>query len=105
VVEVGGAGTLARSINAVRVAGHIAMIGALDTDGAFNHVPIFMRSIRLQGIFVGSKRMFEEMLRAVEFAEMKPVIDRVFEFDDIRDALKYMETGSHFGKIVVRIGG
>ena len=104
VVEVGGVGTLARSINAVRVGGHIAMIGALDTDGTFNHVPVFMKAIRLQGIFVGSKRMFEDMLIALEPFELKPVIDRVFKFeDDIRDALKYMETGSHFGKIVVRI--
>jgi NADPH:quinone reductase-like Zn-dependent oxidoreductase len=105
VVEVGGVGTLARSINAVRVGGHIAMIGALDTDGAFNHVPVFMRSIRLQGIFVGSKRIFEEMLHAVEFAEMRPVIDRVFEFEHVKEALEYMESGSHFGKIVVRISG
>ena len=103
VVEVGGVGTLSRSINAVRVGGHIAMIGALDAEGTFNHVPVFMKSIRLQGIFVGSKRMFEEMLRAVEFAEMKPVIDRVFEFDQVKEALEYMQSGSHFGKIVVRI--
>ena len=105
VVEIGGAGTLARSINAVRVGGHVAMIGALDTDGTFNHVPIFMKAIRLQGIFVGSKRMFEEMLRAVEFAEMRPVIDRVFEFEQVKEALEYMQSGSHFGKIVVRISG
>jgi NADPH:quinone reductase-like Zn-dependent oxidoreductase len=104
VVEVGGAGTLARSISSVRVGGHIAMIGALDTQGTFNHVPIFMKAIRLQGIFVGSKRMFEEMLRAVEFAELKPVIDRTFGFDEIRDALNYMQSGSHFGKIVISYG-
>ena len=101
VVEVGGAGTLARSINAVRVGGHIAMIGALDTQGTFNHVPIFMKAIRLQGIFVGSKRMFEDMLRAVETAELKPVIDRTFKFGEIREALNYMNSGSHFGKIVI----
>jgi NADPH:quinone reductase-like Zn-dependent oxidoreductase len=101
VIEVGGVGTLARSTNAVRIAGHIALIGALDTEGAFNHIPIFMKAIRLQGIFVGSKRMFEDMLRAVEHAKMKPVIDRTFKFDEIRDALKYMQTGAHFGKIVI----
>lgn len=102
VVEVGGAGTLAKSINAVRVGGHIAMIGALDTEGSFSHVPIFMKAIRLQGIFVGSKKMFEDMFRAIEFAKLKPVIDRVFAFDEIREALNYMKSGSHFGKIVIR---
>src|SRR5688572_8051235 len=104
VVEVGGAGTLARSINAVRVGGHIAMIGALDAEGTFNHVPIFMKAIRVQGIFVGSKRMFEDMLRAIEINELKPVIDRTFKFDEIREALKYMTGGSHFGKIVITYG-
>ncbi len=102
VVEVGGAGTLARSINAVRVGGHIAMIGALDTEGTFNHVPIFMKAIRLQGIFVGSKVMFEEMLRAIEHHKLEPVIDKIFEFEDARAALQYMASGQHFGKIVIR---
>ncbi len=102
VVEVGGAGTLAKSINAARIGGHIAMIGALDTEGSFNHVPIFMKAIRLQGIFVGSRKMFEDMLRAVKFARLKPVIDRVFAFDEIGKALNYMKSGSHFGKIVIR---
>lgn len=101
VVEVGGSGTLQRSINAVRVNGHIAMVGALDTSGGFNHVPVFMKAIRLQGIFVGNKAMFESMNRAIEFAKLRPVIDRTFKFDELPDALNYMQTGSHFGKIVI----
>lgn len=101
VVEVGGAGTLAKSINAVRVGGHIAMIGALDTEGTFNHVPIFMKAIRLQGIFVGSKAMFEDMNAAIAENNVKPVIDRTFEFGEIKEALRYMKSGAHFGKIVV----
>lgn len=103
VVEVGGAGTLARSINAVRVGGHIALIGALEAAGDFSYLPIFMKSIRVQGIFTGSRAMFEEMNRAIELAKLKPVIDKVFPFDEVREALKYMEDGSHFGKIVIRI--
>lgn len=103
VVEVGGAGTLAKSINAVRVGGHIAMIGALDTEGTFNHIPIFMKAIRLQGIFVGSKEMFEQMAEAVERDNIRPVIDRTFDFGEIKEALHYMKSGAHFGKIVVRI--
>lgn len=102
VVEVGGAGTLSKSINAVRVGGHIAMIGALDSEGTFNHVPIFMKSIRLQGIFVGSKAMFEEMNAAITKNNFKPVIDRTFAFDELKEALLYMESGAHFGKIVIQ---
>ena len=102
VVEVGGAGTLQRSINAVRVSGHIAMVGALDTSGGFNHVPLFMKAIRLQGIFVGNKAMFEVMNRAIEYSKLKPVTDRTFNFEEIPDALSYMQTGSHFGKIVIK---
>lgn len=104
VVEVGGAGTLARSVKAVRVGGHIALIGALETAGEYSHVPVFMKLIRMQGIFVGSRRMFEEMNRAIEAAKLKPVIDKVFGFSEVREALRYMESGSHFGKVVVNIG-
>ena len=105
VVEVGGAGTLARSVKAVRVGGHIALVGALDTTGEFNPVPVFMKAIRMQGIFVGSRAMFEDLSAELGSAQMRPVIDRVFEFEQARSALKYMQSGSHFGKIVVRIAG
>ena len=101
VVEVGGAGTLQRSINAVRVNGHIAMVGALDTSGGFNHVPVFMKAIRLQGIFVGNKAMFEAMNSAIDAAKLRPVVDRTLGFDEMPDALKYMQSGSHVGKIVI----
>ena len=103
VIEVGGTGTLQRSVNAVRVGGHIALIGALDMSGEFNPVPVFMKGIRMQGIFIGSRRMFEDMNKKIGDAGLRPVIDRVFEFDEARDALKYMKSRSHFGKIVVRI--
>ena len=101
VIEVGGAGTLARSLNAVRVGGHIALIGALTGGGEFNPINVFMKAVRLQGIFVGSRSMFEDMNRAINAAKIEPVVDRVFGFDEVRDALRYMESGSHFGKIVV----
>jgi NADPH:quinone reductase-like Zn-dependent oxidoreductase len=104
VVEVGGAGTLPRSIKAVRVGGHIAMIGALAGGGGVDPVAVFMKTIRLQGIFTGSRRMFVDMLRAIEAHKLRPVVDKVFEFDQVREALRHMESGAHFGKIVVRIG-
>ena len=103
VVEVGGTGTLAKSVAAVRYGGHIALIGALTNAGEFSHVPVFMKTIRMQGIFVGSKKMFEDMNRAIEIHRLKPVIDRVFDFGETLEALKHMESGSHFGKIVIRI--
>jgi NADPH:quinone reductase-like Zn-dependent oxidoreductase len=103
VIEVGGSGTLQRSVRAVRVGGHIALIGALNASGEFNPIPIFMKAIRLQGIFIGSRRMFEEMNAEIAASGLKPVIDRTFEFDQAGEALKYMESGSHFGKIVVSV--
>ena len=103
VVEVGGAGTIARSLNAVRLGGHIAMIGALSAEGQFNPIHVFMKTVRLQGVFVGSRQMFEEVNRAISGARLRPVIDRTFAFDETREALRYMESGSHFGKIVVKI--
>jgi NADPH:quinone reductase-like Zn-dependent oxidoreductase len=101
VIEVGGSGTLTRSIKSVRVGGHIALIGALDMAGEFNPIPIFMKGIRVQGIFVGSREMFEDMNAFVSKHDIHPVIDRTFGFDELRDALHYMENGSHFGKIVI----
>ncbi|MGD9629864.1 MAG: NAD(P)-dependent alcohol dehydrogenase [Pyrinomonadaceae bacterium] len=104
VVEVGGAGTLAKSINAVRLGGHIALIGALTGAAGFSPTTVFMKAIRLQGIFTGPRSMFEDMLRAIGVNKLRPVVDRVFEFSEAREALKHLESGSHFGKIVVRIG-
>ncbi len=103
IVEVGGAGTLQKSVNAVRMGGHIAVIGVLSGKGDFNPTAILMKAVRLQGIFVGSRQMFEAMNQMlVQHQYIKPVIDRVFSFDEAKGALKYMESGSHFGKIVVR---
>jgi NADPH:quinone reductase-like Zn-dependent oxidoreductase len=102
VIEVGGAGTLPRSINAVRVGGHVALIGAL-TGGGFDPVNAFMKSVRLQGVFTGSRSMFESMNKAISINKLKPVIDSVFEFTEAQEALRYMASGGHFGKIVVRI--
>jgi NADPH:quinone reductase-like Zn-dependent oxidoreductase len=103
VVEVGGAGTLTRSLRAVRRAGHIALIGVLSGLGEVNPMPILMRGVRVQGIFVGSRAMFEAMNCAIAASGMRPLIDRVFEFDQAVEALKHMESGNHFGKVVIRV--
>jgi NADPH:quinone reductase-like Zn-dependent oxidoreductase len=104
VVEVGGAGTLNKSLKAVRMDGRISLIGALSGgSGNISTVLILMKNVRLQGIFVGSRDMFEAMNRAISERKLKPVIDRVFAFDQACEALKYMATGTHFGKICISV--
>jgi NADPH:quinone reductase-like Zn-dependent oxidoreductase len=103
IVEVGGAGTLPLSTRAVKLGGYIALIGVLTGAGEFNPIPVLMKNIRLQGIFVGSVQMFASMLKAVEVSQLRPVIDRVFPFDQAIPALKYLESGAHFGKVVIAI--
>jgi NADPH:quinone reductase-like Zn-dependent oxidoreductase len=104
VVEVGGAGTLGKSLRAVRTGGHIALIGVLTgNSGQVNPVPVLMKGVRLQGIYVGSRAMFEAMNRAIALHQLRPVVDRVFPFAEVREAFRYMESGAHFGKICVRM--
>jgi NADPH:quinone reductase-like Zn-dependent oxidoreductase len=106
VVEVGGEGTLPKSLNAVRVGGHVALIGVLAGAGEVDPRRILqglrIKGVRLQGIFVGSRQMFEEMNRAIEVTRMRPVIDKTFDFEEAPEALRYMESGLHFGKVVIR---
>ncbi len=104
VVEVGGAGTLPRSMKAVRLGGRISLIGVLSGGtGQVNPLPLLMKNVRLQGIFVGSREMFEAMNRAIALHQLRPVVDRVFPFAEAREALRHMESAAHFGKIVMRV--
>lgn len=102
VVEVGGSGTMAQSLDAIRTGGRISLIGVL-ASGTFSTFPILMKSVTVQGIFVGSRKMFDAMNRAIVLNGLKPVIDRVFPFVELPQALAYMESGAHFGKIVVKM--
>ena len=104
VVELGGAGTLGRSLKAVRVAGRISLIGVLSGGGEVNPMPILMKNVRVQGIYVGSRAMFEAMNRAIGQHKLRPVVDRVFPFAEAREALRYMESQAHFGKVCIRAG-
>jgi len=102
VVEVGGVATLSRSLNAVAGGGYIAVIGVLSgIAGELNIASILHKHLRIQGIYVGSRSMFEAMNRAVELNRIHPTVDRVFPMSQIRDALRYMESAAHFGKIVI----
>jgi NADPH:quinone reductase-like Zn-dependent oxidoreductase len=101
VLEVGGAGTLEKSMNAVRAGGSIYVIGALAGPGSINPRMINRKGIRLQGIHVGSRDMFADMNRAIALHGLKPAIDRVFGFDDAKAAYAHQQSGQHFGKIVI----
>jgi NADPH:quinone reductase-like Zn-dependent oxidoreductase len=104
VVEVGGAGTLERSVKATRHGGRIAVMGVLAGGGGFDPVSMFMKGITLRGVFVGSRAMFEAMNATISTHAIRPVIDRVFPFDDFPSAFRHLESGSHFGKVVIRVG-
>ncbi len=99
-VEVGGAGTLEKSIAATRIAGSIGLIGVL-TQGQLNPSMIMRKSIKLQGIYVGSRRMFEDMNRAIAQHRLRPVIHRTFAFEDAREAYHAMRQAQHLGKLVI----
>lgn len=104
VLEVGGPGTLAQSIRAVRVGGHIALIGVLT--GHAGEVPtavLMARQARLQGLIVGSRRLQQEYVAALEQTGIHPVIDRSFPLEQLAEAFRYQESGRHFGKVVVDI--
>lgn len=105
VVEVGGAGTFARSLAAVRPQGQVSVIGGLSgVIEPLNIVPILQGLVRVQGINVGPIEMFRQMIHAISINRLKPVIDRVFELGQYREALRYLESGQHFGKVVVTLG-
>ncbi len=104
VVEVGGSGTLDRSLKSVRLGGQIAVIGILDgTRGQIDLIPVLMGRVRLQGVMVGSRDTFAAMTRAFEANQIRPVIDRVFFLEEAVDAFHRMESAEHLGKIVVSL--
>lgn len=103
IIEVGGAETIGRSIKAAAVGANIAIVGYLS--GKEVHLPvlpIIAKMLRIQGLRVGSKETFLDLLRAISVHRLHPVIDRVFKFSEVKDALHYMESRSHFGKIVIQ---
>lgn len=104
IVEVVGAENLMRSLNAVRMSGSISVVGLLGgTSAKIETFGFVEKNVRLNGIYIGSREMFEEMNQAIAEHRLKPVVDRVFGFDEARAALRYLETGSHFGKVCIRL--
>lgn len=106
VVETGGAGTLMQSLKAVRFGGHISLIGVLaGQKGEVNPLPAVMKGVTIQGVYVGSRDMFESMNRVLTLHRIHPVIDRTFPFEQAREALHYLASGAHFGKVVISLEG
>jgi NADPH:quinone reductase-like Zn-dependent oxidoreductase len=103
VVDVGGPGTLAKSIAAIRYCGHISVVGNLAGKATIDPGTLFAKRASMCGIQVGSRDMFEAMNRAIEVSRLQPVIDRVFEFEEARAAYAYLASAQHFGKVVIRL--
>jgi NADPH:quinone reductase-like Zn-dependent oxidoreductase len=102
VIEVGGPGTLAQSIVAVKVGGHISLIGVLTgIEGSVPTALLMAKQARLQGLIVGSRRQQMEYVAALEQNGVKPVIDRSFPLANLADAFRHQESAAHFGKIAV----
>jgi NADPH:quinone reductase-like Zn-dependent oxidoreductase len=102
VIELGGPATLAQSITAVRIGGHISLIGTVT--GFTGQVPtalMMIKQVRLQGLIVGHRRQQQDMVRAIESTGVRPVIDRTFSLKGLAEAFRHEESGTHFGKICV----
>ncbi|MFC5050497.1 NAD(P)-dependent alcohol dehydrogenase [Rubritalea spongiae] len=103
VVEVGGAGTLERSMKAVKYHGVISLIGVLTgTQAEVNPFPVVGKSLQVFGIYVGSKEMHHRFHAALEKHAIKPVVDKVFAFEAAEEAYTHQKSGKHFGNVVVR---
>ncbi|MEO8813120.1 MAG: NAD(P)-dependent alcohol dehydrogenase [Caulobacteraceae bacterium] len=105
IMEVGGGGTLAESLRAIALMGHIAIIGVLGGPAEpLQMGSMIATSARLQGVSVGSRVMFEAMCRAIELHRIAPVVDKTWPFTEAVAALEAMRAGKHFGKIVLTFG-
>jgi NADPH:quinone reductase-like Zn-dependent oxidoreductase len=104
VVEVGGGGTIDKSLKSVAVGGHIAQIGVVaGREGAMNPFAVVLRNVTISGIYVGSREHFEKMNAFFSHHQIRPVIDRVFPFEDAAAAYAWLEGAHHVGKVVIRV--
>jgi NADPH:quinone reductase-like Zn-dependent oxidoreductase len=104
VLEVGGKGTVNRSVASTAMGGSVAIIGGVSGfGGEVNPATLLAGAKRMVGIFVGSRTMLEKVMRFADTCGIQPVVDRVFTFDQAKEAYRYMESGSHFGKVVIAV--
>ena len=103
ILELGGEKTLPQSLRCIRPGGTVSMIGVLSGGTMSASLGLIVtRQVRLQGITVGSRDGFEAMLRAIGQHRLEPVVDRVFDFAALKDAMAYLASGAHFGKVCLR---
>jgi NADPH:quinone reductase-like Zn-dependent oxidoreductase len=103
-LEVGGVGTLPKTLKATVYAGHVSLIGVLTgIAGEIQLGQILHKALSVRGIYVGSRAMFETMNKAIAQHRLEPIIDRVFPFDQAMDAFRHFESAQHFGKIVIQL--
>ena len=103
VVEVGGVGTLAQSMQAVGFNGEVALIGVLTREGETGPHALMMKGASIRGIFVGSRGMAQRLNAAIDANGIKPVIDKVFAFEDAAEAYRYQSSAALFGKVVIQV--
>ncbi|WIY00203.1 NAD(P)-dependent alcohol dehydrogenase [Amycolatopsis mongoliensis] len=101
VVDVGGGGTIGQSMLAARSGGHVSVAGVLTHEGAADPVLVLVKQLTLRGLTNASRETFQAMNRAIGHSGLRPVIDRRFAFEEIADALKHVESGTHVGKVVL----
>lgn len=104
VVETGGASTIDESIKATAIGGSISLVGLLTgAGGRLDMLPILTKTLRIQGVIVGSVEMFERMIGMIEHLSIRPVIDEAFEMQDIAAAFEYLKSGRHLGKVIIKV--
>ena len=106
IVEIGGPGTLTNSIKSLAIGGHISLIGSSLSRSGVMLDPLLLggRGMSLGSISVGSRADFEAMNRAIALHKLRPVIDRVFPFEEAPEAYRHFESRAHFGKVVISHG-
>ena len=103
-VEVGGPGTFDQSTAALRYGGTMSILGVLTgTSGPVNTYAIFHHALHIAGVYVGSVEMLERFVSALTATKIRPIIDRVFGFEEVPAAYRHLASGAHFGTVVVRL--
>ncbi|KZT64900.1 NAD(P)-binding protein [Daedalea quercina L-15889] len=105
VIEVGGAGTINKSIASARFGGTVSVIGFVAGAGDMSNLPGFIlnRGVIVRGILIGSRVQFEAMIRLINATGLKPVVNKVFQFTDLRAGYEYLESQQHVGKVVIQV--
>ncbi|KAH9911901.1 NAD-P-binding protein [Fomitopsis serialis] len=105
VIEVGGPGTINKSLASTRYAGTVSVIGFVAGAGDMSNLPgiILGKGVHVRGILIGSRTQFEALVRLIETTGLKPVVDKVFAFEETRAAYEYLESQQHVGKVCVQV--